>query len=115
MPTVSESQNRFVSHSSEESERLVEEIHHLLRESVQPYRAPTSEELRERAASIVPRLTEAGLSDDEFAEVVRTILARVIEARFSERITETLDEAFPVRPKQSRGFGRLTGFALSNG
>jgi hypothetical protein len=106
--------------SPDEAERLVREIHRLMRDSVQPYRAPTSDEICERASQVArmaPRLNEAGFTDEEISQLMRVMLARVIEARLSERITDTLSHlSVSFRSGRTKGFGgHFSRFALTDG
>lgn len=91
----------------------------MLRDSVQPYRAPTSTQLRERAAAVVglvPELFAEGLTEKEVEGLLKVVLSRVLEAHFSERIADTLAQSPSGRPpREGRDFGRFTHFALSNG
>lgn len=102
----------------DESE-VLEEIHGLIRRSVAPYRAPTSNEMRERLpelARIIWELAEEeGLSDEDACAIFESLVSRVLETQLSERLSETLSNSGVSRERPRMQTGRFGQFAMSNG
>ena len=99
---------------------IVDELHELVRQSVMPYRPPTSEELRQRMPILAKLVAEeaaaAGISDEEACAILQTIVSRMVEARIAIHLSETLaNSSVGPRGRSRPFFGRFGRFALSNG
>ena len=123
MAILSRRGDRDISPNSEkqdEASEVLEDIHGLLLQSVAPYRAPTSEEMRERLpglARIVWELAEEeGLSDEDACAIFEALVSRVLETRLSERLSETLANSGVGRERtRMHAAGRFGQFAMSDG